>query len=391
VADNEAVTIEAQMVALEGIVADFTVDETEVSIGGTVHFTDNSWGAQLVSWNWEFEGGTPATSTDQNPSVTYNNAGTFNVRLTVTNADGESDTKFMPHYISVVSAYNMANTTVTTCDAMFYDDGGPNANYGDNKNLTMTFMPASAGGIIEVEFQAFETEGNWDFLYIYDGVSTTATQIGEYTGGDNPGIVTATNPEGALTFKFTSDSSVNRIGWVAHVYCLGVSYPLEAIAYAEHDAICTAETNTLMVSVTGGSGIYTYAWEPAANLDDPESATPVFTPDGTLCDYTYTVTVNDGSTSVTSSVTFAVTECAGVDEISAENVVVYPNPASTTVTIGGIDSFTNLNVKVVNLQGQVVTEIDNSLEINISDVESGIYFIKIDCDGQQYLKKIVIK
>lgn len=391
VADNEAVTIEAQMVALEGIVADFTVDETEVSIGGTVHFTDNSWGAQLVSWNWEFEGGTPATSTAQNPSVTYNNAGTFNVRLTVTNADGESDTKFMPHYISVVSAYNMANTTVTTCDAMFYDDGGPNANYGDNKNLTMTFMPASAGGIIEVEFQAFETEGNWDFLYIYDGVSTTATQIGEYTGGDNPGIVTATNPEGALTFKFTSDSSVNRIGWVAHVYCLGVSYPLEAIAYAEHDAICTAETNTLMVSVTGGSGIYTYAWEPAANLDDPESATPVFTPDGTLGDYTYTVTVNDGSTSVTSSVTFAVTECAGVDEISAENVVVYPNPASATVTIGGIDSFANLNVKVVNLQGQVVTEIDNSLEINVSDVESGIYFIKIDCDGQQYLKKIVIK
>lgn len=391
VADNEAITIEAQMVALEGLVADFTADATTVSIGGTVHFTDNSWGAQITSYNWEFEGGTPATSTQLNPTVTYNTAGTFDVRLTVTNADGETNTKYMPHYISVVESYNMTNTTVTTCDAMFYDDGGPNDNYGNSKDFTMTFLPATEGGIIEADFQSFETEHNYDKLFIYDGTSTSATQIGEYSGGSNPGNVIATNAAGALTFRFTSDYSVNKSGWAAHVYCLGVSSPLEASAHAEHDAICTAETNTLSVNVTGGTGSYTYSWEPAANLDNPASATPVFTPDGTLGDYIYTVTVSDGETTVTSSLTFAVTECEGVEEIGDENVAVYPNPASTTVTVDGIGSFTNINVMLVNLQGQIVREVVNSLEINVSDVESGIYFIKIDCDGQQYLKKIVIK
>ena len=103
------------------------------------------------------------------------------------------------------------------------------------------------------------------------------------------------------------------------------------------------------------------------------------------------MTVSDGSDSATASVSFVVTECDEIDEINAENVTVYPNPASTTVNIEGITNFTSLNVAVVNLQGQVVREIANSLEINVSDVESGIYFIKISCDGQQYLKKIVIK
>jgi len=390
VADGEAVTVNAQLVALEGIVADFTVDATAVAIGGTVHFTDNSWGAQLVSWNWEFEGGTPATSTTQNPTVTYNEAGTFGVRLTVTNADGESDTKYMPNYISVVEAYNMQNGTVTTCDAMFYDDGGPTNNYGNNKDLTMTFLPATEGGIIEVEFQSFDTESNYDFLYIYDGTSTSAAQIGQYSGGNNPGTVTATNPEGAITFRFTSDNSVNREGWAAHVHCLGVSNPLEATAYASHDQISLSGTNTLYVSAAGGSGSYTYSWSPADNLDDATSQTPVFTPTE-AGEYTYTVTVSDGTETTSASVTFTVIDDTNVDELGSENVMVYPNPASSVINIKGLNGFANLEVKVVNLQGQVVMVVDNSLEINVKDIESGIYFLNINCDGNQIIKRIVVE
>ncbi len=390
VADGEAVTVNAQLVALEGIVADFTVDATAVAIGGTVHFTDNSWGAQLVSWNWEFEGGTPATSTTQNPTVTYNEAGTFGVRLTVTNAEGESDTKFMPNYISVVEAYNMQNGTITTCDAMFYDDGGPSANYGDNKDLTMTFLPATEGGIIEVEFQSFESETNYDFLYIYDGTSTSAPQIGQYSSNDNPGTVTATNAEGAITFRFTSDNSVNREGWAAHVHCLGVSNPLEATAYASHEQISLSGTNTLHVSATGGSEEYTYSWSPADNLDDATSQNPVFNPTE-AGEFTYTVTVSDGTDTASASVTFTVIDDTNVDELGSENVMVYPNPASSVINIKGLNGFANLEVKVVNLQGQVVMVVDNSLEINVKDIEAGIYFLNINCDGNQIIKRIVVE
>lgn len=390
VADGEAITIQAELVALEGIVADFTVDATAVSIGGTVHFYDNSWGAQLVNWDWEFEGGSPATSTTMNPTVTYNEAGTFGVRLTVTNADGESDTKYMPNYISVVEAYNMQNGTVNTCDAMFYDCGGPTANYGNNRDLTMTFLPATEGGIIEVEFQSFETENNYDFLYIYDGTSTSASQIGQYCGGSNPGTVTATNPEGALTFKFTSDSSVDREGWAAHVYCLGVSYPLQAVAYAEHNSMNIGETNTLHVVATGGTGEYSYDWQPADNLDDPTAQNPVFTATE-AGDVTFNVNVTSGGEVVTASLTITVIDNVDVEEIAGEKVSVYPNPSTSIVNINGLSDFANLEVKVVNLQGQVVMTVVNSLEINVKDIESGIYFINIDCDGTQIIKRIVVE
>lgn len=389
VADNEAITISAEMVALEGIVADFTVDVTAVAVGGSVHFTDNSWGVQLTNWDWEFEGGTPATSTAQNPTVTYNEAGAFGVRLTVTNAAGESDTKYMPNYITASESYNMQNGTITTCDAMFYDDGGPNANYGNNKDLTMTFMPSSPGAKIQVVFQSFETENNYDFLYVYDGTSTSAPQIGnQHSGNDSPGTVTATNAAGAITFRFTSDSSVTREGWAAQVHCLGL--PLEVVAYAANDTILINQTNTLNASATGGTENYTYSWSPATNLNDATAQNPLFTPTE-AGDFTYTVTVSDGNETVTASVSFTVIDNTDVNEIAAQNVKVYPNPASSVINIEGIDNYNNLDVKFVNIHGQIVKEVSNALEINVSDVESGIYFIKIDCDGQQYLQKIVIK
>ena len=389
VADGQTVNIDAQLIPLEGILADFIADVTAVAVGGSVHFTDNSWGAQLTNWDWEFEGGTPATSTAQNPTVTYNQAGTFGVRLTVTNADGESNTKYMPNYISASESYNMQNGTITTCDAMFYDDGGPTANYGNNKDLTITFMPATEGAYIEVTFQSFETENNYDFLYVYDGTSTSAPQIGnQHSGNDSPGTVTATNAAGALTFRFTSDSSVNREGWAAHVRCLGI--PMEVMASASYEEITIGETNTLHASATGGSLSYTYSWSPADNLDDPTSQNPVFTATE-AGEFTYTVTVNDGTETASASVSFTVLDNTGVNEIDAAKVSVYPNPASSMLTINGLNGFANLNVKIVNLQGQVVREASNSLDINVSNIESGIYFIKIECDGQQYLKKFIIK
>ena len=388
VADGQTVNIEAQLVALEGISADFIADVTAVAVGGSVHFTDNSWGAQLTNWDWEFEGGTPATSTAQNPTVTYSQAGTFGVRLTVTNAAGESATKYLPNYISAAEAYNMQSGTITTCDAMFYDDGGPDENYGNNKDFTMTFMPSTSGAKIQVVFQSFETESNYDYLYVYDGTSTSATQIGRYDGNTGPGTVTATNAAGALTFRFTSDYGVTKPGWAAHVTCIGL--PLEATAGVELQHIHIGETNTLYASASGGSGTYTYQWSPADNLDDPTAASPMFTATE-AGDFTYTVTVTSGSETATASVNFTVTDNSGVDENDMNKVVVYPNPASSILNIGGLNDFANLEVKVVNLQGQVVMSADNSLEINVSDVAAGVYFIKINCDGQQYLQKIVIE
>lgn len=69
--------------------AGFTSNVTSGCAPLTVEFTDNSLG-NPNSWEWQFPGGEPASSTEQNPTVVYNQAGTYSVILTVTNDVGSS-------------------------------------------------------------------------------------------------------------------------------------------------------------------------------------------------------------------------------------------------------------------------------------------------------------
>jgi len=80
-------------------IANFTADTTIVVEGDTVHFTDLSENYPLT-WEWEFEGGTPETSTEQNPAIIYNTPGNYGVTLIVSNNYG-SDTLSIPDYITV--------------------------------------------------------------------------------------------------------------------------------------------------------------------------------------------------------------------------------------------------------------------------------------------------
>lgn len=66
-------------------IAKFIADETTIANGDTVNFTDLSEG-NPISWIWNFPGGTPSTSTAQNPAnIVYNTPGSYNVSLTITN------------------------------------------------------------------------------------------------------------------------------------------------------------------------------------------------------------------------------------------------------------------------------------------------------------------
>jgi hypothetical protein len=122
---------------------------------------------------------------------------------------------------------------------LFYDNGGPGANYANNSNETITISPSNAGDVVTVDFLSFSTELNWDGLQIYDGPDTSAPLIdsgfvnpgfgplidGTWTGlaGDSSNAegltFISTHPTGALTFVFTSDGSFTDIGWEAVVTC----------------------------------------------------------------------------------------------------------------------------------------------------------------------------
>lgn len=84
-------------------IADFSANFTAISAGGSVVFSNLSTYSP-TSWNWTFTGGTPASFNGQNPpSITYNTPGTYNVSLTVTNANG-TDTETKTGYIIVSPA-----------------------------------------------------------------------------------------------------------------------------------------------------------------------------------------------------------------------------------------------------------------------------------------------
>ncbi|MDA3882059.1 MAG: M4 family metallopeptidase [Bacteroidales bacterium] len=82
-------------------IADFTADVQSGEAPLNIQFTDLSIN-NPNSWSWSFEGGTPTTSTQQNPSVTYSSEGMYQVSLTCANSAGD-DTITKSSYISVVN------------------------------------------------------------------------------------------------------------------------------------------------------------------------------------------------------------------------------------------------------------------------------------------------
>jgi len=81
--------------------ADFTANPTSGPVPLTVNFTDQSKG-DITEWYWDFDDG--ETSTEQNPSHTYNDVGNYTVSLTVSGSEG-SDTEIKADYICVETIY----------------------------------------------------------------------------------------------------------------------------------------------------------------------------------------------------------------------------------------------------------------------------------------------
>lgn len=83
------------------IVTKFNASVTEIEGGTNVVFSDLSTGTP-THWEWVFEGGNPATSSEQHPTVYYATKGIYSVALTAKNAKG-SNTLLKPDLITVNS------------------------------------------------------------------------------------------------------------------------------------------------------------------------------------------------------------------------------------------------------------------------------------------------
>ena len=136
----------------------FSSNPPEGCLPLTVQFQDQSVGPP-DTWVWEFPGGTPSTSSQQNPTVTYFNPGTYDVTLTVINAFGQN--------------------TVTQTGVVVVKDLPQAAFLYQEDQRFITFQDASS----------FATQYDWDFG---DGYSVRGAAGLNIPPGTNGGRTTGT-------------------------------------------------------------------------------------------------------------------------------------------------------------------------------------------------------
>jgi uncharacterized repeat protein (TIGR02543 family) len=145
-------------------VANFTANATNIFVGQSVNFTDTSTNSP-TSWSWTFEGGTPSGSTAQNPTVTYNTVGTYDVSLTVSNSAG-SDSETKTNYITVAAqATTVGNTTI-------FGSTSVSAN-----RRAMPFTMPEDGTISSVTMYHEAGSGSM-ILAVYDGEGSPQNRLG---------------------------------------------------------------------------------------------------------------------------------------------------------------------------------------------------------------------
>jgi len=111
----------------------FSSNLNTVCPGHTVSFSDSSIYAP-TSWNWTFAGGTPTTSTQQNPVVSYATAGTYSVTLSVSNSLG-SNSITKTSYINVTTSARLT-VPVTVVSQTSFAPGEPTKYIFDNDTTT---------------------------------------------------------------------------------------------------------------------------------------------------------------------------------------------------------------------------------------------------------------
>ncbi len=102
----------------------------------------------------------------------------------------------------------------------FYDSGGANGSYSDNEEWVKTIVPIEAGKKVIATFNTFLLETCCDYLEIFNGLNTSSPIL--FSGSSMTSLPRAfhsSDPSGALTFKFRSDSSVTYEGWESVIDC----------------------------------------------------------------------------------------------------------------------------------------------------------------------------
>lgn len=177
---------------------------------GVVQFNDQSNGAN--SWLWTFPGGTPSTSTEQNPVVVYNDPGIYSVSLRVVHIFADNTLEQLDIFqISIPSLSefsHVSNGLTVSFSPIDFDQDQYLWDFGDG-NTSNLISPS----------HVYEVEGIYDVTLttntLCDGSSTTmqvvvgAIPVASFTADTMIGCTPLT-----VSFQNTSSPNTTVYNWV---------------------------------------------------------------------------------------------------------------------------------------------------------------------------------
>ena len=355
-------------------VAEFSNVKKYICTGTTLTFADLSWKADVTSWQWNFPGGTPSSSTDQNPVVQYNTPGVYDVSLTVSNAAGSNNMVRQGHIIVSASPASTA--------APFVEDfeGG----------LT---IPSSSDWLVE------NNGGN----------AWTLSTAAAYSGTRSMRLVNHSgNPNGEIDAFITPGYNLSNITNASMKFRL---------SYAARSTSGTDQLKVFASSNCGEQWAMRYT-ETGLNLSTAGIISSSFTPNSPSLWREETVNINSVSFNNKPNVRFKFqylqntgnniyiddinitgTSTVGIQDVAFLSTLnIHPNPSRDQVGIHfQLDDPANVVIQLMDLSGRVVASIhegelqSGSYNFQVGDdLHAGVYMLRFLVDDGMLTEKIIL-
>ncbi len=354
----------------DSLAADFTPKGAVLCTGEANNFSDFSTGTPST-WKWTFTGGTPATSTLQNPGlITYNAPGQYDVTLQVTNGT-DTSTKTVTRYIVVadfpVLSISPAAPTMCLGDSLFLTAAtAQNYLWDDDITLTNKYSPTVKvkPGVTK---QYFVTGTNY------------ANGIGGFKGctaRDSVTVIVTDCTTLALHIIYfqaliNTDHTVQLKWQLTNPHDM-----IKTVIERSYDGISFAGIDSMVKNYV--NGFYNF-------ID-----TGVLPGDAVIY-YRLSIIEKDNNRQVSDIVKVKVTD------INLPVVTVWPNPVTDVLNVK-IITLKNSTAKVAvkNTVGQAIIAVDkilqpgtNTIKLNLQNFAAGIYFINVNINGEGHVLKIM--
>ncbi len=353
--------------------AEFSADKTSVCIGEQVTFSDESF--NLVNgWTWSFQGGVPATSTDQNPSITYSTPGLYEVTLTATDGSS-SDNEVKINYIRVLPAGS----------SLPFFEGFENLSTLDNITEWENINDAGIGfEIASIGLNSSKSAKIMNFTQApgqKDAIVSTPIDLSVVTSSMTLSFRYAYKRKVSIDDDWLKVFVTNDCGqgWALRKSLHGQQLSTD-ISLSSFTPTSVADWTTIhMTNITSTFWVNNFR----VKFE--------FEAGGGNNFYLDNINIYEGSPN---------DEIVGLDEISeVSQLNVYPNPTEGELNIAfTIKNSATTDVKIMSITGQEIQSHfinaeagSNLVLVDTNELESGVYFVQLTVNGTSKTIQFVVK